>query len=342
MRIGHLFLFMKHLFIILLVCITQGLWAQDPIYSQFYAAPIQLNPALTGLVDAPVITLNYRNQWPSIPNAYSTYAVSFSHYIPKINSGLGAIVEADVAGDGVYSTYRIGLAYAYDIRFNKKFYIRAGLEGDFVSSRLAWNKLVFLDQLDLSTGSVDNSGMTNPTQEAYGANSLNYFDFGIGVLVNTPYFYAGAAFKHLNTPKESFFRNQNNGSDELPFRYTIHAGSEISLTKRNKKTTKAFISPSVLFVKQQQFHQLTLGAYVQYGLFLGGIWFRHTFTNADAVIFMAGVQKGIFKLAYSYDLTVSALESKTGGAHEVALILNFETKRQKRRNRYNDCLEIFR
>ncbi len=322
--------------------IYSQLAAQDPIYSQFYAAPMQLNPALTGLVAAPVITLNYRNQWPNIPNAYSTYSASFSHYIPKISSGVGVTVEADVAGGGIYNTYRAGLFYAYDIRFTEKFYIRAGLEAGFVNSRLAWNKLIFLDQLNLETGAVDASGQPNPTNEAHGGQNINYFDLGLGALVNTPYFYAGFSFKHLTAPKESFLKKHEDGSEELPLRYTIHIGSEISLNKRNKIGTKAFLSPNALFVKQREFHQLNLGAYVRYGLFLGGIWFRHTFSNADAVILMVGIQKGVFKLGYSYDLTVSQLGMNSGGAHEVSLTLNFENKKQKHQRRYNDCLEIFR
>ncbi len=76
-------------------------YSQDPVFSQFYAAPLQLNPALTGLVPAPVISLNYRNQWPNIPNAFSTYSVSFSQYIPNINSGVGLMIEADIAGGGI-------------------------------------------------------------------------------------------------------------------------------------------------------------------------------------------------------------------------------------------------
>lgn len=335
---------MNYKFLILLglcFCSTK-LIGQDPMYSQFFAAPMQLNPALTGLVDAPVVTLNYRNQWPNIPKAFSTYAVSISHYLPKISSGLGALVEADIAGGGIYANYRIGLFYAYDIRFSKKFYIRTGLEANFVNNRLNWNQLVFLDQLNPVTGSVGANGNTTPTNEVRGSSSINYFDLGFGALLNTPYFHLGFALKHLTAPKESFIKDYQDGSDELPLRLTVHLGSEIRLSPRNKLGKKAFLSPSILFTKQRTFHQLNLGAYVRYGIFLGGMWFRHTFTNADAVIFMVGIQKGVFKLGYSYDWTVSKLGADAGGAHEISLTLNFEDKKRKHRNRYNDCLEIFR
>jgi hypothetical protein len=40
--------------------------AQDPQYSQFYAAPLYLNPAFAGATGQNRIGINYRNQWPAI------------------------------------------------------------------------------------------------------------------------------------------------------------------------------------------------------------------------------------------------------------------------------------
>src|SRR6186997_2334542 len=47
--------------------------AQDPNFSQFFASPLTLNPALTGKFDGTFrLAGNYRNQWPSINNAFVT------------------------------------------------------------------------------------------------------------------------------------------------------------------------------------------------------------------------------------------------------------------------------
>ncbi len=313
----------------------QNATAQDPLYSQYFAAPLQLNPALTGLVDAPVFTLNYRNQWSQIPNGYATYAASYNQYVPNLNSGFGALVEADVAGQGLFATYRVGLFYAYDIRFNKRFYIRMGLEANAVNARLDQSQLVFLDQLSVG-------GPPTPSSEAPAVPSITYFDAGMGALVNTPYFYVGLGLKHLNTPQVAFTTNNADGSTALPLRLVVHAGSELALNPRKVGQWKSFITPTALFVKQGAFHQLQLGGYARHKIILGGIWFRHTFSNADAVIWMLGIQKGIVKLTYSYDWTVSALASATGGSHEIALTFNLLNERKRYQNRYNDCLEIFR
>lgn len=313
--------------------------AQDPVFSQFYASPLQLNPALTGTAEAPVFHLNYRNQWPNISQAYSTYAASYSQLFRRANSGFGVSLLGDVAGNGIYNSTQIGLSYAYNLQFTEDLYIRMGLEGNFINKRLAWDKLIFLDQLNVETGAFDANGNLNPTAESQPSLNINYFDFGFGTLMHSRYFYGGIALKHINAPREGFIR-LNTQNDDLPLRITFHAGAQIPLAGHNKRIIKTFLSPNILFTKQRQFNQLNVGSYIQHESFFGGIWFRHTFTNADAVILMAGYEMKFFKIAYSYDLTVSGLGVNSGGAHEISVILNFESK-NKGRN-YNDCLNLFR
>jgi len=50
----------------LLLLLAINMDAQDPIYSQYYTAPLQLNPAFAGNTDYPLFHANYRLQWPAI------------------------------------------------------------------------------------------------------------------------------------------------------------------------------------------------------------------------------------------------------------------------------------
>ena len=56
--------------------------AQDPNFSQFFASPLTLNPALTGKFDGDFrVAGNYRNQWPAFNNAYTTSTLSLDFSI---------------------------------------------------------------------------------------------------------------------------------------------------------------------------------------------------------------------------------------------------------------------
>ena len=87
--------------------------AQDPIFSQYYAAPLQLNPAFAGNTYSPHIAINYRNQWPSLNQAYVTYAVSYSQFFKDFNSGIGLMILTDDAGQGLYKTTKVSGVYSY-------------------------------------------------------------------------------------------------------------------------------------------------------------------------------------------------------------------------------------
>jgi hypothetical protein len=69
---------MRKLFLTFLILISVlSLKAQDPNFSQFFASPLTLNPALTGKFDGVFrIAGNYRNQWPTINNAFTTATVN--------------------------------------------------------------------------------------------------------------------------------------------------------------------------------------------------------------------------------------------------------------------------
>ena len=86
--------------------------AQDVQYSQFYAAPLYLNPALTGGSELTRIGVNYRNQWPGLDQSFNSYSFYIDHYVFDYNSGIGLIFNGNQESMANLSTNEIGLSYA--------------------------------------------------------------------------------------------------------------------------------------------------------------------------------------------------------------------------------------
>ena len=105
--------------------------AQDPQFSQFYANPLYLNPALAGATECGRINLNYRNQWPSLTKAFITYSLTYDQNLSAINSGFGFIVINDRQGDGALNSILIGAIYAYNLQVSEGIYIRFGAEAKY-------------------------------------------------------------------------------------------------------------------------------------------------------------------------------------------------------------------
>lgn len=340
---------MRKPFITLLIVLLAGAagWAQDPVFSQFYAAPLQLNPAFAGITYAPRITLNYRNQWPAWPNAYVTYAAAYEQPLEALNSGLGLLVMADVAGDGIYKTTRAAGTYGYQVRLSDEFHVKFGVEAGLIQTRVDWDALLFLDQLDPLTGGTDGEGNPNLSQEQR-PKRLNrtVFDVGAGLLAYSGRFHGGIAIRHLNRPDDRLLEVNENLGVGLPLRLTVHGGAEFELERGNNRKLPSFISPNVMYNQQGDHSQLNLGAYAGLDKFFGGLWYRHTFEGPDAVIGMFGVRYGVMRIGYSYDYTISRLSNgNTGGSHELSLMISFEEsarlQAKRQRSRYNNCFKMF-
>ena len=243
--------------------------AQDPVFSQFYASPLQLNPAFAGSAMAPFIALNYRMQYPGFSDggaAYSTFAASFDQHLAGLNSGIGLSLMTDDAGAGLMRKTYASAHYSYKVSINENVAARIGVEAGFIQSNLDWNRLVFPDQIDPSTGSTLPDGTRRPSSEIR-PEQLNktLFDMSMGLVVYGSNFHAGFVAKHLATPDEGYINANQNLRIGLPIRFTMHGGYEFTLKKATRYKLGSFVAPTVLLMKQGDFAQFTVGSFVGFG-----------------------------------------------------------------------------
>jgi type IX secretion system PorP/SprF family membrane protein len=319
---------MKKLLLTLTVCVSLASIssAQDPNFSQFFASPMTLNPALTGKFDGVYrFSANYRNQWPTINNAYTTMTASLDmsimkSRIPEIDQfGIGVMGYSDKAGNGVLNStyYALSLAYHKGLDENGYHQIGAGFQGTYMNRRLDVNKIVFEDQLTPF-------GFTGVTTESFSARqvNLNYFDLNAGVFYNGTTngynnFYLGASMYHINRPKESFQK----GEFLLNARTTIQAGGRIPVGSYN---SLHFAANHSMQAKAQ--NTMIGGAYAMNlnaneetptNVYFGS-WYRFN----DAIIPYVGLEFGEWHFGFSYDVNTSSLKpaSNTRGGVEISLI----------------------
>lgn len=318
-------LFFCSVTVFLCIGFSEEVRAQDPQFTQFYANPLYLNPALAGSVRCPRVSMNYRNQWPGLTGTFVTYSASYDQYVKAVDGGVGIQLLNDQAGEGTLSTTRVSAQYAYQVNLSREFAIRAGAEVTYFQRSLDWNKLTFGDMIDPRRGFIYK---TNDTPRG---GRVSGVDFSAGLMGYSDKVYFGFALHHLTQPNESLII----GSSKLPLKFTGHIGAKISLkdSKYGKGNSGSFISPNLMFQQQADFKQLLLGLYMTKGPIVGGVWYR----NKDAFVILAGIQEGLVRFGYSYDVTVSKLTTKTAGSHELSLTLQFDCRPSKRKFRTISC-----
>jgi len=298
-----------------LIMQTNHVVAQDPLFTQFYANPLYLNPAMAGSHLCPRFSMNYRNQWPSLSGSFVTQSFSYDQKFKAINGGIGIIAMHDQAGQNTIQTSSLGLLYSYHLKINRKFTVMFGGQASVVMKFLDWDKLTFGDMIDPRRGFI------YQTDDLPRGGRKGFLDISAGVIGFTKQFYFGFAANHLNMPNESMII----GRSPLPMRFTGHAGAEIPIGKKSAYGNKLTISPNVIFRYQKGFMEMNIGSYVKYDMFTFGAWLR----NRDAFILLVGMQFNKFKIGYSYDITVSKLTNQSGGAHEISLGISLKCNDRK-------------
>ncbi len=302
--------------------------AQDPQFTQFYAAPMYLNPAFTGVTYEHRFVANYRNQWPGISKTYQTYMASYDYNMSDINSGLGITVMQDKAGTAGLTHSQFGVNYAYHFKVTKFSEIRLGANLNYNMKRIDFTKLKFNDQI--STGSGISSEASNYEQ-------LNFMDFAAGALLNSTEYWLGLSAKHLTQPNSSLTGDRV----PLPISLSLHGGYRFIIEQKSKEL-KRYFSPAFNYRHQQKYDQLDLGVYYYHLPLNVGLWYRGlpfkkyepTYSSRESIALLIGfdITQYNLRIGYSYDITVSKLGiSNSWGAHELSIV--YEIAKKKKRSR---------
>lgn len=298
---------------------------QDPHFSQFYANQLYLAPSFAGATEEYRATLNWRNQWPSIPGVFTTYSFSFDKFVPNFNSGIGLLATYDVAGSGKLSNTNLGLVYSYDFRINDEWHIRPGINFKYTYVGLDINSLVWASQIT--------SGGTLPSTEPPPFDNISDVDFTASGLVYSGKIWAGFSVDHLLRPNTSLWGN----STTVPIKLDVFGGFQIISRGRLRRKLTEVLSVAANFMMQGDFYQSDIGVYYLKSPMVFGVWYRGipfvTSQAGDAIIGMVGLKYDQLNIGVSYDYTISNLISSTGGAYEISLVYEFTSANLGRRAR---------
>jgi len=317
--------------------------AQDQHFTQFYAAPLTLNPGLTGAFNGRYrAAFIYRDQWRKLlDNPYSTFAASADVRIPlklirsrsKDAVGVGVLFYNDRVPVIDFSTNQMILSLAYHKSLSPKndHFLSLGAQAGIAQRNVNYENLFFEDQFNGLDGFYNVSGETLPE------NNFSYSDYSVGLSYTyAPEqklgVYAGFAMFHLLEPEQSFYydpdRPDNSPTNTLLMKYVAHLGLTIPIGSGVQ------IQPRGLVYSQGPHLAMNAGTNFRFllsktsstALHLGG-WARPVSgvdnkLTMDAVVLMTGIEMNNFLIGFSYDLNLDALNtagSKQQSAFEISV-----------------------
>lgn len=316
----------------------------DPRYSQYYQAPLRLNPAMAGVFDGVWrVGANFRTQWGSImggSNAYYTYALGAELKTPVFRSdfiGVSFSALTDVAGEGRYNVTDINLGATYmkkltggrrSYRASLTSYLVAGAQIGIGQRSVKWVNLTYSTQYvvedNIYNQNISSGENTSAMRMVKIYPDLSAGLLWYGVMGERKSIYAGLGLFHINRPEISLL-NRNNLSAEverLYIRVTAHAGGEFLIGGRNSSIS---LLPGFVGMFQGPFMELNMGVGIKYQApryddfaFKLSVWTRlanrlESQIDADALIISVGIDYQTFQFAVSYDINTSTLSNVTGG-----------------------------
>nr|WP_255537132.1 PorP/SprF family type IX secretion system membrane protein [Pedobacter sp. SYSU D00873] len=315
----------KFLLMLALTAISGIAQAQDYIYSQFYNAPIYLNPALTGQFKGAFrMNMIYRNQWSAMEGDLSYLTASADYQFKNINGGVGLMVNSSNEGTAYLKKNNIAGTYSYNVG-GGRFMASFGLQAGITNSSVDFSKFVFSDQIDPRTGLGGSASLA----EIPVTNSKYYFDAGAGVNLVMGNAMVGTSMLHLNKPNESF----TGSSLPTPIRTAVHASYRYALDRYDPyDESGSFLIPSVIYYKQAQATSFSAGLQFKKRGVNAGLWYRSTGKGANESlvlslifdIFTNPFKNQKVRLGVSHDASTGKVSyGNTNGSSEMSV--GFET-----------------
>lgn len=335
---------MKKLNILFLLFAVFSVTAQDIHFSQYFNAPLALNPALTGMTNgAARVSVSYRNQWFSattggfFKSPYMTTGISgeMPFRIKKDVLGVGLFIANDQAGANTFTTVIAQASVSYIKTLGKKdnHRLSAGLQIGYTHQWIKTENFQFANQFQ------DNVFVASiPNNENITLNKVGYLNMNFGLMYygqvhkRLAMFIGGSAY-NVTTPGYNILPDQKRN---LYFRWNAHGGLDISIKKLYH------ILPTGIFMRQGVNDQLQTGIAFGYDFekrfsrdnrdlqFTIGVSNRiHNLTTGvttDAIISHFSFLVNGFKFGFSYDATISSLKSAGSAVGALELMMGYTIK----------------
>lgn len=286
--------------------------AQTYHFSQFYSAPLLINPAATGSTAGPYrLAANYRSQWDAGSSPYTTFTFSGDAHIlqNKLTDGnklgVGLVIMNDKTIGGAVQTNNLGVSAGYHVSLDEDNIqsIGVGFQGTYNEKRIDYSRLQFENQF--GNGEFDPS---LPIGESLGDGKKYFVDFNAGLMYSFSLedrsFFAGVAGYNLLKKEDNFLTEQF----KTPRLLSVVGGADIDVGNNHS----FYFSGN--YRQQSNNQEVTLG--FAYGVFIDqtgyyalkvGLWHRIN----DALIPYAGLSYKGLQVGCSFDYMISSKKSQS-------------------------------
>jgi type IX secretion system PorP/SprF family membrane protein len=296
-----------------IVSFASGQELNLPTWTQYLADnDFVISPTYAGIGDNLKIRLNGLTQWVGIKNAPDNQAL-YADVRLMNQSGLGLSMYNDRNGNTRQKGLKLSFAHHIILDYKSKQYLSFGISYNLNNFRLAIENFEPTEEIPIVDPSITDD------------RSMNNHNFDVGILYRWNRFYLSLSGNNILDKKiDDFFveepQHLMNFQGYLGYIYSPNKSNDVE------------IEPSLFYQYYQSDQRSVTDVNLKYRKFNRDgdyYWLEASYRYLNDQFFkplnigpMAGVMKGGFYFAYSYQITMNELASFNSGTHSVTVGIN--------------------
>jgi type IX secretion system PorP/SprF family membrane protein len=334
--------FRLFIFSAVLFCLPMQGKAQDKLFTQAFAHPLDLNPAFAGAIDGRYrVTAAYRDQWKSfIESPFTTFGIYGDvRIIPNeqkddfFGGGFSLITDRTAIYNVNQNILSLFGSYHKALNADKGRYLSAGFSFGIAQRNINYENIYFNDQFD----GLDQYNLS--TSEILPANNFAVMDIGLGVTYRTRMskysnLSFGIAGDHLTGSSVSFYAHSIEPDPLIP---DINMNRKFTTFLSMELASNQYVSllPRLLWQVEGPHQMLAAAAVVKFDItnydskalhFGGGVRLNQSFDSGfkpSALYLMMAYEMEGLLIGLSHDVTLTNLKAQSPGKGAFELSISY-------------------
>jgi len=281
--------------------------SKDPHFHAPLMTGFNANFGMVGTLMRNRFQATTRNQWVGQENQQLMNIVSWDNYIYPLRGGLGVDVSYSTYGNGGLENYNAAVTYSPKLSITNNVSLEPALRFKTGMINLDNQSSIIGRDIEFIRQSI--KGVFTDGESPIGSQ-LWYRDIGVGMLLNTKWFYAGINLDNVNRHYSNFHSSDLNADHRAAHHLTSIIGTEYTPIGRD-------ITYSAYALHQQfgELNEVWIGGNVQWNWLQAGAGFSN---NRDFGASL-GITFDQFTLMYNIDYIESRLLDTQLLSHQITM-----------------------
>jgi type IX secretion system PorP/SprF family membrane protein len=280
---------------------------RDPYYHVPGMLPNDVNFSSTGTMLSTRVQTISRLQWHGEKNEQLLSQLAIDGYVYGMRGGIGLQINHAMYNDGGLNITSASITYSPKLSVSRTISIEPSLRFKMGNKSLTNSKMNNVDQVELDRGNPHDfyADGTDPT-----GNDLWFRDIGLGLMVNTEWFFAGAQIDNLFRHKDNIYTHDAQNPRRADYHFVGTIGADWVSKKEHMSASNYLVYQSM-----ENLSELWLGANLRYKWFTFGGAVSSNFDPSASI----GMKFKHFALTYNADYTQSKMIGDRALSHQLTL-----------------------